>query len=263
MNRPYSIFVLKGTQMRRFVISPRGLRCLLLGGMTVLAWAGWFFGDYHALQRKQVQEAVAKARAQEEKLVALRERTTEVQEALSQWQGFREKIQASVPPRHKNSAHVQREGEELQKILADLESDLKQMIAALPSDWPVQGRVVSGVGMRLSPWTGEAGFHSGLDIPNPIGTPVRAPGDAVVESIEQSEAKGRTILLNHGQQIKTQYAHLSKVLVNKGDHVRKGQPIAEVGNTGKSTGPHLHYEVRVNGIPVDPRQSLLSVSPEE
>lgn len=263
MTRPYWIFVLKGTQMRRFGISPTGLRCLLLGGTMLLGLSGWFFNDYHAGQRKQVQEIVAKSRAQEEKLVSLRERTTEVKEALSQWQGIREKIQASVPPRHRASLDGQQEDEQLEKILADLHSDLKQMIAALPSDWPVQGRVVSGVGLRPSPLTGETAFHAGLDIPNPIGTPVHAAGDAVVESIEQSEAKGRTLILNHGQQIKTHYAHLSKVLVNKGDQVSKGQAIAQVGNTGKSTGPHLHYEVRVNGVPIDPRQSLLSASPGE
>jgi murein DD-endopeptidase MepM/ murein hydrolase activator NlpD len=108
--------------------------------------------------------------------------------------------------------------------------------------------------MRPSPWTGAMEYHSGLDIPKPMGTPVQASGDAVVESID---GKRGTIILNHGQEITTKYAHLSKIFVNEGERVRKGQPIAAVGNTGKSTGPHLHYEVRVAGVAVDPRQSLI------
>ncbi len=134
------------------------------------------------------------------------------------------------------------------------------MIASLPSDWPVEGGVVSGVGMRRSPWTGKMEHHAGLDIPKPMGTPVHASGDAIVESID---GKRGTIVLNHGQEIKTQYAHLSEIFVNEGERVRKGQPIAHVGNTGKSTGPHLHYEVRVGGVAIDPRQSLISAKPAE
>jgi murein DD-endopeptidase MepM/ murein hydrolase activator NlpD len=98
-------------------------------------------------------------------------------------------------------------------------------------------------------------YHSGLDIPKPMGTSVRASGDAVVESID---SRLGTIVLNHGQEIKTQYSHLSKILVSSKAQVRKGQLIAEVGNTGKSTGPHLHFEVRVAGVAIDPRQSLNS-----
>jgi len=115
--------------------------------------------------------------------------------------------------------------------------------------------VTSGVGIRPSPLTGEPEYHSGLDIPKPMGTAVHAPGDAIVESID---SKLGTIVLNHGQEIKTQYSHLSKILVSPKARVRKGQLIAEVGNTGKSTGPHLHYEVRVAGVAIDPRQRLIS-----
>jgi murein DD-endopeptidase MepM/ murein hydrolase activator NlpD len=84
-----------------------------------------------------------------------------------------------------------------------------------------------------------------------------------VGSTGESRGKGRTIILDHGQEIKTQYEHLSEILVSEGDHVRKGQRIALVGNSGKSTGPHLHYEVRVNGIPIDPRKGLMSATPGE
>jgi murein DD-endopeptidase MepM/ murein hydrolase activator NlpD len=173
---------------------------------------------------------------------------------------LREKIHAALPRGSKRSAEGLHEGEELDKILVALQGELKQMIAALPSGWPVTGRVTSGVGMRPSPWTGEMQYHAGLDISNPIGTPVHASGDGVVESID---GRRGTIILNHGQEIKTHYAHLSKILVSRGERVRKGKPIAQVGNTGRSTGPHLHYEVRVAGVAIDPRQFLRSASPIE
>jgi murein DD-endopeptidase MepM/ murein hydrolase activator NlpD len=249
--------------MRRFVLSLRELRYLMTLALTLLCTGGWLWSDYLAVQKKEVEEVVAKARAQQQKLSALHEKTREVQESLASWRGLREKVYAAVPRRHRASSKAPQEGEELEEMLAVLHGELKQMVASLPSDWPVQGKVVSGVGMRPSPWSGEMEFHSGLDIPKPIGTAVHAPGDAVVESIAQGGGTGGTIVLDHGQEIKTQYAHLSKILVNRGDRVQKGQPIGQVGSTGKSTGPHLHYEVRVNGIPIDPRGGLLSVTAGE
>ncbi len=228
--------------------------------MTLMSVCGLFLSEYLDAQRKRVEEIAASSQVQREKLSVLRDQAAEVQKVLSRWRGLRERILASLPERKKTSLAGRQEGEELQEILAAVQGELKRMITALPSDWPVKGRVTSGVGMRRSPWTGEMEYHAGLDIPKPIGTPVHASGDAVVESID-----GRlgTIVLNHGQEIKTQYAHLSKILVGQGERVRKGQPIAEVGNTGKSTGPHLHYEVRLAGVAIDPRQSLIGVRQPE
>ena len=260
MIRTYSILVLRGTQMHRFVVSQAGLRRLLLGVILLLCLSAWFFDDYLALQRKKVQELIAKAEAQQAKLSALRERTKDVREHLSRWKEFRERIHASLPKGNRASSDGQHGDDELQEVLASLQNELKQMIASLPSEWPVEGRVTSGIGMRRSPWTGEMEFHSGLDIPKPMGTRVHAAGDGIVESID---GKRGTIVLNHGQETKTQYAHLSKIWVSEGERVRKGQPIAQVGNTGRSTGPHLHYEVKVKGVPIDPRQNLIAVKPPE
>ena len=260
MNSPYSIMVLRGTQVRRFVVSQKGLRQLLLAGITVVFAGGVFFSEYLEAERKKVDDVIANGQAQKEKLTVLRSRAQEVQKTLTHWKGLRERIHASLPRRGEPASERQYEGEELQQFLAVLQGELKQMIAALPSEWPINGKVVSGVGMRPSPWTGRMEYHAGLDIPKPIGTPVQASGDAVVESID---GKRGTIVLNHGQEIKTQYAHLSKIFLNEGERVRKGQPIAAVGNTGKSTGPHLHYEVRVTGVAIDPRQSLIGTTPAE
>lgn len=261
MDRRYSILILpwRGTQMRRLVLSQKSIRYLLVGAVVLLAISGWLFGDYlwMKLQKKEVRELRAEAQAQREQLSLLQEQTKNIQVLLASWKGLQEKVQASLPPQQRLSNNGHKAVEELEKSLASLQSELERLIASIPTGWPADGRVTSGVGTRASPWTGKPEFHSGLDIPNPAGTPVYAPGDGLVESVGQSNGNGRSVVLNHGQGITTQYAHLSKAHVKKGDLVRKGQRIADVGNTGKSTSPHLHYEVRVNGVPIDPRPSLM------
>ena len=253
----YSILVLRGTQIRRFAISPKEVRQLLLLGITILVLIGMHYYDQLELEKRKTAAVAARAQSQREKLLVLRDRTQEVQDALARWKSLGEKIHVSMPHRYKANHAYAYEGEQLQSILVRLDSELEQLIAALPTEWPVRGRVVSGIGMRASPVTGRMEFHAGLDIPSPIGTPVLAPGDARVESIDNNHG---TIVLDHGRDVKTHYAHLSKILVNEGERIRKGQAIAQVGNKGKSTGPHLHYEVRVAGVAVDPRLSLLDTT---
>jgi len=260
MNSVYSILVLRGTQVRRFVISQKGIRQIVLAGITMMFAIAVYLNEHIEAKRKKADAVVAHGEAQKEKLAALRNRAQEVQKTLAHWKGLHEKIQASLSVRNRSASENKHAGEELQQFLAVLQGELKQMIAALPSEWPVQGRVVSGVGMRPSPWTGKMSYHAGLDIPKPIGTPVVASGDAVVESID---SRLGTIVLNHGQEIKTKYAHLSKLFVKEGERVRQGQPIAAVGNVGRSTGPHLHYEVRVAGVAIDPREGLMGATQSE
>jgi murein DD-endopeptidase MepM/ murein hydrolase activator NlpD len=246
--------------MRRFVVSQERLRELMLAGLFGLSVCGLLFSKYLETQSQKVDEVIANGRAQKEKLAVLQDRVREVQETLSHWKGLRERIRASLPQGSKRALERWHEGEELHDILAALQGELKHMIAALPSGLPVKGRVTSGVGMRRSPWTGEMRHHNGLDIPNPIGTPVHAAGDGIVESVDGERG---TIILNHGQDIKTHYAHLSKIFVSLGERVRKGKPIAQVGNRGKSTGPHLHYEIRVAGVAIDPQQFWTSARQAE
>jgi murein DD-endopeptidase MepM/ murein hydrolase activator NlpD len=180
-----------------------------------------------------------------------------IQLLLADWKALQQKIDAAVPRQQRLAPKSRYAITEVQQSLNSLQSELEKMIASLPTDWPATGRITSGVGDRVSPLTGRIEFHSGLDISNPIGTPVYAPGNATVEITGERNGNGRTVVLNHGQGITTQYLHLSKIHVNRGQQVRKGQQIAEVGNTGHSTNPHLHYEVRVNGVPIDPRRGLL------
>ncbi|MCH7569196.1 MAG: peptidoglycan DD-metalloendopeptidase family protein [Deltaproteobacteria bacterium] len=194
---------------------------------------------------------------QREKLLALQDRAEATQQLLANWKGLRHKIQQSLPRKHRSSLTGQQIVGELETIFAALQGELEGLIASIPSEWPAKGWVSSRFGRRRSPWTGKSKFHSGIDIANRRGTAVYSPGGAVVEFAGKNGRYGRTIVLKHGQGLTTLYGHLSKIHVKKGDRVRKNQKIGNIGSTGKSTNPHLHYEVRVNGIPIDPRRHLL------
>lgn len=133
----------------------------------------------------------------------------------------------------------------------------KSLLASTPSIWPVRGWVTSDFGQRLDPYTAERVMHEGLDIAAAEGKHVRAPADGTVVYAGLVSGYGNVVVIDHGFGIQTRYGHLSQILVKAGQHVKRGQYIAEVGNTGRSTGPHLHYEVRVNGVPENPRKFIL------
>lgn len=130
--------------------------------------------------------------------------------------------------------------------------------ADAPSLWPVQGRLGSSFGQREDPINGEGAFHSGIDIEAPQGTPVRAAGDGEVTGANLGAGYGRQVVLSHGHDLETVYGHLSAVAVLPGQHVTRGEIIGYVGQTGRATGPHLHYEVRVHNVPVNPHKYLRS-----
>jgi len=131
-------------------------------------------------------------------------------------------------------------------------------LADAPSIWPVEGRVGSSFGQREDPFNGEGAFHSGIDIDAPYGTPVRATADGEVSGAAMGAGYGREVVLNHGHDVVTVYGHLSAIAVLPGQHVTRGQVIGYVGQSGRATGPHLHYEVRVHNVPVNPHKYLRS-----
>jgi murein DD-endopeptidase MepM/ murein hydrolase activator NlpD len=143
---------------------------------------------------------------------------------------------------------------ELEKLL----QSKKEMLTHTPSIWPVLGWVTSGFGFRTNPFTGLTQMHEGLDISNRVGTPVIASADGIISDTGTDSVHGRIVVISHGLGMITRYSHLSKVLVGVGQRVRRGEKIAEVGMTGKTTGPHLHYEVRLNGIPANPTRYILN-----
>lgn len=134
--------------------------------------------------------------------------------------------------------------------------------ALLPRNAPVvDGFVGSGFGMRTDPFTGEYAMHAGIDFAAPVGTPIFAAAGGVVAAAETHPEFGNEIAIDHGNGLSTLYAHASRILVKVGDIVRKGEQIALVGTTGRSTGPHLHFEVHVNGVPQDPARYLATAKP--
>jgi murein DD-endopeptidase MepM/ murein hydrolase activator NlpD len=140
-------------------------------------------------------------------------------------------------------------------LTPDSSGDWTQFADA-PSLWPIEGRVASSFGEREDPFNGEGAFHSGIDIDAPYGTPVRASGEGDVSSAAMGGGYGKEIVLDHGHDLRTVYGHLSGIAVLAGQHVTRGQIIGYVGQSGRATGPHLHYEVRVHNVPVNPHKYL-------
>jgi murein DD-endopeptidase MepM/ murein hydrolase activator NlpD len=129
-------------------------------------------------------------------------------------------------------------------------------LANAPSLWPVVGPVTSSFGERQDPFNGEGAFHAGIDISSTFGTPVRATADGTVEMADRASGYGREIVIDHGYGVKTVYGHLSGFAVTDSQEVTRGQIIGYVGTSGRSTGPHLHYEVRIRNTPVNPHKYL-------
>lgn len=142
------------------------------------------------------------------------------------------------------------------KRLTEYFEHRNSILSSTPSIWPVRGFITSEFGRRTSPIYGTQQFHQGLDIANATGTPVVAPANGTIAEAGYSSGYGRYIKIQHGYGMVTLYGHLSKSLVHGGQRVKKGERIGNVGNTGSSTGPHLHYEVLINGVPTNPRRYI-------
>ncbi len=142
------------------------------------------------------------------------------------------------------------------QMLIEYFEDRRSLYASTPSVWPVRGWVTSPFGNRTSPFSGILKFHEGMDIAAQTGTPVVAPADGVVVKAGFSTGYGNMVEISHGYGIKTLFAHNSRLNVKAGQRVKRGDVISYVGDSGSSTGPHLHYEVRMNGLPVNPVRYL-------
>ena len=175
---------------------------------------------------------------------------------------------SSIDAERKNQlAAMHRELQRLELGFAHEEGELKQLSSHLkeqqtllnftPSVWPVRGWISSHFGYRVSPFTGRRELHKGLDIVNRRGTPVVVTADGEVVFAGYKSGYGKMVIVDHGLDRVTKYGHLSKISVQIGDQVTRGQELGKVGSSGRSTGPHLHYEVVVNGEAVDPADYLL------
>jgi murein DD-endopeptidase MepM/ murein hydrolase activator NlpD len=129
-------------------------------------------------------------------------------------------------------------------------------VNVLPSAWPVNGRLMGGYGVRSDPFSGEGAMHTGVDISAPQGTPVKVTADGIVIHAGWNGGYGRCVIVDHGNNYQTWYAHLSRMDVIEGQEIRQGEILGAVGTSGRSTGSHLHYEVRIGSTPVNPYRFL-------
>lgn len=153
----------------------------------------------------------------------------------------------------RESIDLQRESqEEVRGFL----SEQRSLLSAKPSGWPARGWLTSNFGVRQSPFTNERAMHEGIDIAGRIGTPVYATAAGIVSQAQYEDGYGKLVVVDHGYGYKTFYGHNSKLMVKVGQRVKRGDLIAAIGNTGSSTGAHLHYEIRLNGVPLNPRKFI-------
>lgn len=146
--------------------------------------------------------------------------------------------------------------EERLHTVYDLQQDRLTYWASMPSVWPARGWVTSDFGPRRRPIRGGTSFHKGIDIAAPPGAPIVCPGDGVVTFSGYRSGMGRTVVIDHGYGVVSVFGHNSKNFVNEGDHVKRGELVGTVGRTGLATGSHLHYQVEVDGVPVDPMRYI-------
>ncbi len=182
-------------------------------------------------------------------------------EAIDPANEIKQDNQALIRTMHEEIDEIDHVAQDQQSAFATIYDQLegkRNLLAATPSIRPVKGWITSRFGRRKSPFTGRREFHRGVDIAASKGTPIYASADGVVAFSGSKGLMGKMIVIDHGFGMLTRYAHIHKLLKKKGEHVKRGDKIALVGNTGRSTGPHLHYEVRLNGVAVNPANYFLN-----
>lgn len=154
-------------------------------------------------------------------------------------------------------AEASRQEVSFEELVQDMK-ERKSLWESTPSIWPVKGWLSSGFGKRISPFTGRLTMHNGIDIATRQNTPIIAPADGLVNHTGYHSRLGKLVKINHGHGVQTLYGHLAKAEVRVGQKIMRGDVIGFVGNTGVSTGPHVHYEVFVNGLPVNPLRYIIN-----
>lgn len=142
--------------------------------------------------------------------------------------------------------------------LCNFLEDQRSLLISTPSIWPVKGWVTSGFGYRRDPFTGRKTMHDGIDVAARMNTPIVAPADGLVTYVGVDRGFGKVMIIDHGYGFSTRYGHNARINVKTGQKVKRGQIVSYLGSTGRSTGPHLHYEVRRNGVPENPQNYILN-----
>ncbi len=292
---PFNVLLVRGdgTRVLRLTL-PRWVIAVTLGGvgvgMALVATSlGVIYSDYLSLRHQRDTMSVLLPRLTEQQglLESYRSRVRDLRSEIAGWNEVRGRILAAFGP----DAGLSRRGagigggtatsaldgdadrasvkEDLARLAGEVKDEgdnlraLEQflaragkLLASLPSRWPIRGPLNSEFGRRASPWAASSEFHSGIDIGAPIGTGVKAPAPGTVVFAGRQAEYGVTLIIDHGNDTKSLYGHLSKIHVKVGQRVERGFIVALTGNTGRSSGPHLHYEVRVKGQAVNPRAFL-------
>lgn len=290
----YQIVIFKEGQAGSRNLRLRGLlgvaAFLFIGaviGCNVWLWACYV--ESHNLD-KELDEAKKVIADQRRQAISLAERITAISKDLDRVKGFDSKLRLMMNmekdpaevgdwledftgtylPLHRQelaarkmqdyldrlSESVKLEEIRQQNILRSLR-DNRTILSRMPTIWPVTGFVTSRFGGRVSPFGRGTQFHKGLDISNRVGTPIVATAEGAVIMAGPDGAYGNSVELNHGGGIVTKYAHMQHAIVRQGEWVKRGQVLGYIGMTGRTTGPHLHYEVRLNGVPVNPMRYIL------
>ena len=290
MSKSFTFIVVSSDrgQLRRVKVPLYALYLLalfvLVGGVTVLAATGsytrmlWKATSYNALRRDQenlktqYQHLQAIAKDSDQKLSSLQSLATDVAMTYGilrfpQTPFFATASTGESAPSFlqsveqfnflkRNATSVALTAQGLKLIPGRNWEDM----AFTPSFWPVLGMMTGSFGERLDPFSGEGAFHTGVDISAPYGADVHATADGIIESADNRSGYGRVVIVDHGFGVTTWYGHLSGFKSSPGAHVKRGDVIGRVGVSGRSSGPHVHYEVRMDGAPVNPARYLRSNS---
>jgi murein DD-endopeptidase MepM/ murein hydrolase activator NlpD len=287
--KQFSLLIVRGDGARVLRVNfPQRLPAVLMAVLTIAACAmGVLFGDWWKVREKMQASAHLFQQIEDQQNVidSFNRRVAELRREVGTWRELHARIWEpfgpELAPRSRENGigggratppdelaragvgseldalteQVTEEGHSL-RALDRLIAKARRALVAIPSRWPVRGAVNSEFGNRLSPWTKASEFHAGIDIGANQGTQVRAPAQARVVFAGAQNEFGLSVVLDHGQDLRTVYGHLSKVFVQSGQQVERGAVIALSGNTGRSSGPHLHYEILVKGQAVNPRAYL-------
>jgi len=247
---------------------------LLLGSKSMSDFLNrvYFFGKIIKSDAELVKAVRSSAQKVKVKRSLLQDKTEEIKDLAKVFAQKKEEISAQAEEKNKIYQALGERKKEYERQIAELEKSSKEMealilrkMAAMKGGkvkgsgriaWPLEGRFTSNFGWRRSPFRGGRSFHTGLDIANAHGSPIRAADAGEVIFSGWWDGYGKAIVISHGRGLSTVYGHMSRLYKQEGDVVAQGQIIGLVGSTGYSTGPHLHFEVRENGKPVNPMRYL-------
>jgi len=269
---------------------------LLVIGLSIST--AWLFTEHQKLRaaKSRLAEAELNFEEQQAKLVALLDRLSVIRNDLNRIQTFDTKLRAMMSidgeftpvggaqggpesdllapgklPLHRQALILRKLNTYLSQLAAETRLEelrqqellltmrhTRELLPTVPTIWPVEGFLTSRFGRRTSPFTGQVLFHKGIDISARPGTPVSSTAGGKVILAGMDGAYGNSVIIDHGAGITTRYAHMKSINVQRGQTISRGDQVGSVGSTGRSSGPHLHYEVHVNNVPVDPMHYILN-----